>query len=1046
MKRRQKSTLTNKILNFVILLVLALVIILITINSAQGLALASIQDYTVEEAHTLLFNITLTNGIDSVTFSKTPVQGTITKVNDSLATFTWTPVVGENGSYTFTFTAQDSNGTDSKQNKVTVVKQNDPPTILTANAGSQNVAQVQLTVTTNRETTCKYSLSNKAYSQMEYTFSVVNIEKTEHTGKTPTLSQGAHTIYVLCIDSLGNYMTIPTLINLNNNLNPAAIISLNPDAPLKEGTIKVDITTSEPLISAPELAYYFDDETAHKSISVIGSGISWEGYLIIKDTDSERVGSFTFKGTDLSNLEGTEITKGKIFLVDTLNPDALESLNIENLDGKIKLSWNKAKSDGAKEYKIYRRTTTGGVESVDYYDSTDDTAFYDTDVDYNEAYYYRVSIVDTAGNEGPLSKEVFTTHIPSIKTIVTENPTTTVPKILDSRLQYLLDAEIQNAEKTRLDIFKAEETISRLLGTDNIESIDSTQALNTIRTNKQNILDIKIELEELRNNDLSQDEFDNNIADIRNRIETLWLSTPIEVKIIDSAEYQEFTNDEKTKNVVNNYLSEYYADLTDKEKQKFIDAAISFQDSFTVNVRLVKGELKYPKETKPFSLVQKTLISEVESGTFTLFEQTPKQFTPIDSITFSQQPFYKTDFVLWNIKVLNKNKISYIMYLDVNMADLKTAKCIAIDEAELVQTKNNETNDLITGNTIGETAKTKTSGLLLILIVAGILIVCGLFTYYVFWSEVDGTDKKKENKKENNILKTQNVDHVEKESKHFSIASALFKKRKESILPNDEHKRIVIEKSEDAVHTQSDNIEFNKIIHNTNNNEHTQPNNDNMSQTEIRREITPIKKEIISEKNIADFEELEKLERKLKDLKENSKIEDLDEFDLLRNKTYEIKKLCEEIEEKTIIEFSNKTREHLQKSLLYIAKNTPIRRDNEARVVQITPATTITTTASAIATSTNNVEEKNANKPENELTSKIINLTGKEFILSTGQKIKDIEELKESLKNMNDETFNHHVNSDKNDFATWVRDVFQEYELAHKIRAVTSREELFNVL
>jgi hypothetical protein len=149
--------------------------------------------------------------------------------------------------------------------------------------------------------------------------------------------------------------------------------------------------------------------------------------------------------------------------------------------------------------------------------------------------------------------------------------------------------------------------------------------------------------------------------------------------------------------------------------------------------------------------------------------------------------------------------------------------------------------------------------------------------------------------------------------------------------------------------------------------------------------------------------------------------------------------------------------------LLYIAKNTPIRRDNEVRTVQtINPATSIITATPEIALIPNktetatiaktvehtepNVEQQMLTKIQTEPELKPKQLTGKEFILSTGQKIKDVAELKDTLKNMNNETFNYHVNADRNDFATWVRDVFKEYELAHKIRAATSKDELENVL
>jgi hypothetical protein len=71
---------------------------------------------------------------------------------------------------------------------------------------------------------------------------------------------------------------------------------------------------------------------------------------------------------------------------------------------------------------------------------------------------------------------------------------------------------------------------------------------------------------------------------------------------------------------------------------------------------------------------------------------------------------------------------------------------------------------------------------------------------------------------------------------------------------------------------------------------------------------------------------------------------------------------------------------------------------------------------------------------------------GKEFLLYGEQKLKSIRELKNALITMDNEVYYHHVTPERNDFATWIRDVFNEYELAHKVRATKSKEELEQIL
>lgn len=55
------------------------------------------------------------------------------------------------------------------------------------------------------------------------------------------------------------------------------------------------------------------------------------------------------------------------------------------------------------------------------------------------------------------------------------------------------------------------------------------------------------------------------------------------------------------------------------------------------------------------------------------------------------------------------------------------------------------------------------------------------------------------------------------------------------------------------------------------------------------------------------------------------------------------------------------------------------------------------------------------------------------FYLNNGKKLKNIAELMESLKHMDQDLFSSHVNEQHNDFASWIRDVFGKKELARRI-------------
>lgn len=68
------------------------------------------------------------------------------------------------------------------------------------------------------------------------------------------------------------------------------------------------------------------------------------------------------------------------------------------------------------------------------------------------------------------------------------------------------------------------------------------------------------------------------------------------------------------------------------------------------------------------------------------------------------------------------------------------------------------------------------------------------------------------------------------------------------------------------------------------------------------------------------------------------------------------------------------------------------------------------------------------------------------FVLNDGRKLRTIDELKESLKVMENNIFSHHVNQDKNDFYSWILHVFNDAKLAEKIMSAKTKDELVNVL
>lgn len=62
------------------------------------------------------------------------------------------------------------------------------------------------------------------------------------------------------------------------------------------------------------------------------------------------------------------------------------------------------------------------------------------------------------------------------------------------------------------------------------------------------------------------------------------------------------------------------------------------------------------------------------------------------------------------------------------------------------------------------------------------------------------------------------------------------------------------------------------------------------------------------------------------------------------------------------------------------------------------------------------------------------------FWVNNGPILKSMEELGNCLPEMGADTFKHHVNSEKNDFSSWVKDVIGDGKLANDLLSSRSRE------
>jgi hypothetical protein len=68
------------------------------------------------------------------------------------------------------------------------------------------------------------------------------------------------------------------------------------------------------------------------------------------------------------------------------------------------------------------------------------------------------------------------------------------------------------------------------------------------------------------------------------------------------------------------------------------------------------------------------------------------------------------------------------------------------------------------------------------------------------------------------------------------------------------------------------------------------------------------------------------------------------------------------------------------------------------------------------------------------------------FRLKSGQQIKNLYELSIHLAGMDDATFQHHVNDEKNDFRNWIFDIVKDDRLADRIAGTKDRAKMAKIV
>ncbi len=1060
---------------------------LIQLGSSFEFAISS-ESPNIYEDETLILNLSILEVNGTLNFTKNVSFGELNKVNETLLQFNWIPeqalLTNKTNTFSVLFNVSDNSSSLSKEVTITVTKRNDPPRIINSTLGGliyQSRAEIFLEL--DRQSVCKYSLSNKSYSSMEYTFNS-DESKIIHNTTTPFMSQGTKRIYILCRDFSENYMETPHVITFDVNLAPTAEIYLEPSPPLKSERVYVELIASEDLASAPELSYIFDDDSSPKIVSLVGSKRRWEGYMIIRGTNIERVGSFSFKGVDLTGIEGTEITKGKLFLIDTNKPGPVQSIEVTNQYDRTRIAWaySLEKNYNIVEYRIYRRVDSGGVDYVDYYKSTSNNYFYDKDVEFKKSYYYRVSAVDDAGNEGELSKEVFTTFIPDLPEETVENTNSEEEYKLSPALQIALETKIDAVDKIILDLEKQEEYFKRITGTENIEVIQSLGLISQVAFAKTKVEEIKEDLVNLKLHNLSDENFADSVDMLLAQAELEFNKAPSKITLIDSSSYQEFIDESLIKEIANEYIDAEGNDIIALEE--LLENSISLQEQITVNALLIESEITYPNQTLNVKTVKKTLNARETINNAIIVESLPKSLDyDFSSMIIDSEPLLnEANDMVWEEPKLSKKTIVYSLVDYPDFTTLKESKLVVLG------IKNDETNvSDITGLAISESQE-KMSPLIIPIIIG--IILAGILGVYYFVSS----------RKDNESQISNPFNRAEKESLKELLTDFHIGKRKQSYpKANEDKKKLLRIEEEEVDYKKNSGYVFDKkSVRNTLNETElleselidsikgkdldydgahepaieknrfgsiTQSNsnqniNTNNSAFNIPKGPTPD----------LDIHKIYQHILKYKTAVEGGKDINIKEMQEIKETLQKIKSTCDEIDKARVESYTEKAKSYLKETLKYLEsmefskdvkiKETATKRKKKsliqksklrdlsyikpkrARRARLQPDNN-----KAFKDTSRQVDKPNSKElKERQIIQKIdihhMAPEDKFFSLQNGIRLRNINELVDYLAVIDKELFWQHANFSKNDFATWIRDVFNAKELSNEIERALDPKEM----
>ena len=714
----------------------------IIVNTNRPPVLVEINPLSINENSPVSFSAFATDpDSDAVVYSGSPLPSGSVFISGT-GLFTWTPTYSQAGSYTINFVASDGTLSDQMSVVIVVNNVNTAPAInLLYPISSISNSFTSLNVTTDKESICKYASSNTEYDQM------ATFEKTGLMAHGTLLTgiSGTTTYYVKCKSLQGDIGSASFGITVSSA--PKAEILLSPPSPAKPGLMKITLVTTTSMQFAPSLYYFFDETPSDKKLisleSVDGSSTLWSGHMVIPPVKGIKTGTFEFRGTDLSGAVGSEIKSGKTFIADDEAPEPPKTFKIQPVQTGIALSWT-LEGEAAKEFRVYKKAASP-VTFADLYLAVNGTKYIDTEVSAGTIYYYKITAVDLAGNEGDLSLE-YSAMAPD-----TSKPTPTSTAVITPKLssegQKKINATVKEIDRAILDLNLVDTTLESMTG-------EPEKKVSEKLKLKDRSTQLKSELEGMKNELKNMDVFSSTEEDVEKmrerallKLKKANLSAVKSVSIIEDSRSLQLLSPERIESL--GEASVLKINMSSGQKSSYVKQFKEWNLKLKVNVRIISANLKFLDDhEEQATIVSKdtTYESPILASNAWVMERIPKEVAQRASeLQFDPAPTIVEDDPLlrWSMPEgdFQHITIEYVLSKRVSTDTLKaTSTYMMQDPAFFLSQK---TNQISSFSIFPPSGKVEGPGLLGWSLIIGILTVGSLGGVYVYLVSSNKSKSKK---------------------------------------------------------------------------------------------------------------------------------------------------------------------------------------------------------------------------------------------------------------------------------------------------------------